>query len=102
MRTTCVRRRLTQHPLHDQHLCPRELGGLDPEHLSRVVCDGLIGQVLDAFKAVGGVDNQQTQEDGEGDSVSHEFHEGASQDLTKLEVRTLMRIEWDVCCIVYP
>lgn len=83
--------RLTQHPLHDQHLCPGELGGLDPEHLSWVVCDGLIGQILDALKAVRGIDNQQTQEDGEGDSVSHELHERASQDLTKLEVEGLKK-----------
>lgn len=85
----CVRRRLTQHPHHDQHLCPGELCGFDPEHLSWVVCYGLIGQVLDTLKAVGGVDNQQAQEDGEGDSVGHELHEWASQDLTKLEVRRL-------------
>ena len=78
-------RLLTQHPFHDQHLCPGKLSGLDPEHLSWVVCDSLIGQVLDTLKAVGGVDNQQTQEDGEGDSVSHKLHEGASKDLTKLE-----------------
>lgn len=82
-------RRLTQHPLHDQHLCPGELGGLEPEHLSWVICDGLIGQVLDTLKAVRGVDNQKTQEDCEGHSVSHELHEGASQDLTKLEERKL-------------
>lgn len=80
-----VRRKLTQNPLHDQHLCPGELSGLDPEHLSRVVCDGFIGQILDSLKAVGGIDNQQTQEDGEGDSVGYKFHEGASQDLTKLK-----------------
>lgn len=84
-----VRRPLTQHPLHDHDLCPGKLGGLDPEHLSWVVCDGLIGQVLDTLKAVGSIDNQQTQEDGEGDSVSHELHEGASQDLTNLKVRGL-------------
>lgn len=84
-----MRRRLTQHPFHDQHLSPGELCGLDPEHLPRVVCDGLIGQVLDAIKAVRAVDNQQTQEDGEGDGVSHELHEGASQDLTKLGGRRL-------------
>lgn len=76
---------LTQHPLHDQHLRPGELGGLDPEHLPWVVCDGLIGQVLDTLKAVRCIDNQQTQEDSEGDGVSHELHEGASQDLTQLE-----------------
>lgn len=88
--TVCVRRRLTQHPLHDQHLCPGELGGLDPEDLPRVVCDGLIGKVLHTLKAVRGVDDQQTQEDGEGDGVGHELHEGASQDLTELEVRRYM------------
>lgn len=85
----CETSRLTQHPFHDQHLCPGELGGLDPEHLSRVVCDGLIWQVLDALKTVGGIDNQQTQEDGEGDSVSHKLHERATQDLTKLQVEGL-------------
>ena len=85
--TVSVRRRLTQHPFHDQHLCPGELGGLDPEHLPRVVCDGFVGQVLDTLKAVGGVDDQQTQEDGEGDGVSHKLHEGASQDLSYLEVK---------------
>lgn len=82
-----VGRPLTQNPLHDQHLCPGELGGFDPEHLSGVVCDGLIGQVLDTLEAVGGVDNQQTQEDSEGHSMSHKLHEGASQDLTNLEGR---------------
>lgn len=85
-----MRRQLTQHPLHDQHLCPGELRGFDSEHLPRVVCDGLIGQVLDTLKAVGGVDNQQTQKDGEGDSMSHEFHEGAPQDLTNLVRRLKM------------
>ena len=74
----CVTKRLTQHPLHDQHLCPGELGGFDPEHLSRVVCDGLVGQVLDTLKTVGGIDDQQTQEDGEGDSMRHKLHKGAS------------------------
>lgn len=69
---------LTQNPLHDQHLGPGKLGGFHPEHLSRVVCDGLIGQVLNTLKAVGGVDHQQTQENGEGNSMSHELHEGAS------------------------
>lgn len=87
----CVWRQLTQHPFHDQHLCPRELGGLDPEHLSWVVSDGLIWQVLDSLKAVGGIDNQQTQEDGERDSVSHKLHEGASQDLTKLKKTHLVK-----------
>lgn len=82
----CVRRWLTQHPLHDQHLCPGELCGLDPEHLSWVVRNGLVGQVLDTFKAVWGIDNQQTQEDGEGNGMSHKLHEGASQDLTNLKV----------------
>lgn len=69
---------LTQHPFHDQHLGPGELGGFDPEHLPWVVCDGLIGQVLNTLKAVGGVDDQQTQENGEGNRMSHELHEGAS------------------------
>ena len=69
---------LTQHPLHDQHLGPGELGGLDPEHLPWMVCDGLIRQVLNTLKAVGGVDNQQTQENSEGNRMSHELHEGAS------------------------
>ena len=76
--TVCVARQLTQHPLHDQHLCPGELGGFDSKHLSRVVRDGLVGQVLDTLKAVGGIDNQQTQEDGEGDGMSHKLHERAS------------------------
>lgn len=69
---------LTQHPLHDQHLGPGELGGFDPKHLPWVVCDGLIGQVLHTLKTVGGVDHQQTQENGEGNRMSHELHEGAS------------------------
>lgn len=69
---------LTQHPFHDQHLGPGKLGGFDPEHLSRVVCDGFIGQVLNTLKAVGGVDDQQTQENGEGNCMSHKLHEGAS------------------------
>lgn len=51
-----------------------------------MVCDGLVGQVLDTLEAVGGVDDEQTQEDGEGDSVRDELHEGASQDLTDLKV----------------
>lgn len=92
-----VRRPLTQDPLHDQHLCPGELGGLDPEHLAGVIRDGLIGQVLDALEAVGGVDNQQTQEDGEGHSMSHKLHEGASQDLTNLEERRRMCESCAVC-----
>lgn len=78
---------LTQHPLHDQHLCPGELRGFDPEHLPRVVCDGFVGQILDTHKAVGGVKDEQTQKDGEGDCVRHKFHEGASQDLTNLKGR---------------
>lgn len=52
-----------------------------------MVCDGLVGQVLDTLKAVGGVNDEQTQEDGEGDSVRYELHEGASQDLTNLKVK---------------
>lgn len=77
---------LTQNPLHDQHLCPGELGGLHPEHLPRMVCDGLIGQIFDALEAVRCIDNQQTQEDGEGHSMSYKLHEGASQYLTQLNV----------------
>lgn len=90
----CVRKWLTQHPLHDQHLSPGELGGFDPEHLSRVICDSLIGQVLDPFKAVGSVDNQQAEEEGEGDSVRHKLHEGASQDLTKLKVKIIFPVRF--------
>lgn len=52
-----------------------------------MVCDGLVGQVLDTLEAVGGVDDEQTQEDGEGDSVRDKLHEGASQDLTNLKVK---------------
>lgn len=78
---------LTQHPLHDQHLCPRELGGFDPEHLSWVVCDGLVGQVLHTLKAVWSIDDQQAKEEGEGYSVSHELHEGTAQNLTKLRAK---------------
>ena len=48
----CEKRQLTQHPLHDQHLRPGELGGFDPEDLPWIVCDGFIGQILDTFKAV--------------------------------------------------
>lgn len=50
-----------------------------------MVCDGLVGQVLNTHEAVRGVEDEQTQEDGEGDGVSHELHEGASQDLTNLK-----------------
>ncbi len=92
MCATCVRGRLTQHPLHDQHLCPGKLGGFDPENLSRVVCDGLIGKVLDTLKAVGGVYDKETQEDGEGHGVSNKLHERTSQDLTNLKYRR-MRIQ---------
>lgn len=79
--------RLTQHPLHDQHLCPRELCGFDPENLSRVVCDGLVGQVLHTLKAVWSIDDQQAEEEGEGDGVSHKLHEGTAKDLTELEAK---------------
>lgn len=86
-----IHNRLTQHPFHDQHLCPGELSGFYPEHLSWVVCDGLIWQILNPLKAVGCIDDQQAEEDGEGNSVSHEFHEGASQDLAELWVKTQLK-----------
>lgn len=54
-----------------------------------MVCDGLVGQVLDTLEAVGGIDDEQTQEDGEGDSMRDELHEGASQDLTNLKVKKI-------------
>lgn len=76
---------LTQHPLHDQHFSPGELSGLDPEHLARVVSDGLVGQVLDPLETVRGVDDQQAQEEAEGHGVGHKLHEGTSQDLTQLD-----------------
>lgn len=62
-----------------------------------MVCDGLVGKVLYSFKAVGSIDDQETQEDGEGDSVSHKLHEGASQDLTKLEVKKFRNFQ----CVYY-
>lgn len=52
-----------------------------------MVRDGFVGQILNTHEAVGGVEDEQPQKDGEGDRVRHKFHEWASQDLTNLKGR---------------
>lgn len=65
---------ITCYPDHDQYFCPGELCGLDSEDLERVVSDGDVGKGGDAFKPIGRIEHQQTQEDDKGGRMSNKLH----------------------------